>query len=157
MTPEETIRLRAVLDRLVREKEIAAQYFARVAQALDDVEQRRWFRRMAQDEKDQRKILIKHRRELCGQVLPQGPASVSVAHAGVEGWTRSGTAVFADVVRSAAVLAEESRAFAVHASDLTGDRSCRIFLKILGQESGVRRDELVRVLRDLGTPETVAA
>ena len=158
MTPEETIRLRAVLDRLVREKEIAAQYFARVGLALDDVDQRRWFRRMAQDEKDQRKILIKHRRELCGHVVPQAVAAVSSAHASAEGFTRSGTAVFVDVVRTAVVLAEESRVFTLQASDIAGERSCRIFLKILGQESGVRRDELLNVLREIeALGEPVAA
>src|SRR5687767_4056089 len=98
MTPEETVRLRTVLDRLVREKEIAAQYFARVAQALEDVEQRRWFRRMAQDEKDQRKILMKHRRELCGHVVPQAQAVVSTTHQGVEGWTRAEGADFVEVI-----------------------------------------------------------
>jgi hypothetical protein len=159
MTPEETVRLRAVLDRLVREKEIAAQYFARVAQALDDVEQRRWFRRMAQDEKDQRKILMKHRRELCGHVAPQPVIVVSGTHLGVEGWTRASGADFVEVVRTAARLADESRAFAVHASELAGDRSCRIFLKILSQESGVRREELVGELREIeaALAESVAA
>ena len=48
MTPEDAARLRGVLDRLVKEKEIAASWFGRVAQVLDDVDQRRAFRRMAQ-------------------------------------------------------------------------------------------------------------
>ncbi|MCG3135111.1 MAG: hypothetical protein HMLKMBBP_02614 [Planctomycetes bacterium] len=158
MTQEEAVRLRAVLDRLVREKEIAAQYFVRAAGALGEVEQRRWFRRMAQDEKDQRKILMKHRRELCAQVGPSNaPPQTSATHKGAEGWTRTPETGFAEVVRTAAMLAEESRIFAQHASDLTTDRSCRIFLKILAQESGVRRDELVREIRRIESEETVAA
>ena len=87
MTFEDAVRLRVVLDRLVREKEIAAQFFGRMAQVQEDVEHRRWFRRMAQDEKDQRKILMKHRRELCGAIAAHAsptPAQVSAVHREIE-------------------------------------------------------------------------
>lgn len=156
MTAEEMVRLRGVLDRLVREKEIAAQFFVKSASALDEVEQRRWFRRMAQDEKDQRKILMKHRRELCGQV-PGGAAQTSASHRAAESWVRTPESGFSEVVRAAAMLAEESRLYAQQASDLTADRSCRIFLKILAQEGLVRRDELIREIRKIEREETVAA
>jgi hypothetical protein len=147
MTVEEAVRLRAVLDRLVREKEIAAQFFGRMAQVQEDVEHRRWFRRMAQDEKDQRKILMKHRRELCGHVQPSSLAGMSAIHQAVEPVARTSTAGFVDAVRIAARIAEEARAFSSFASDVAADRSCRIFLKILSQESAVHRDELLGELR----------
>lgn len=157
MNVEEAVRLRAVLDRLVREKEIAAQFFGRMAQVQDDVEHRRWFRRMAQDEKDQRKILMKHRRELCGHVQP-APAGMSAIHQAVEPVARTSTAGFVDAVRIAVRIAEESRAFSSFASDVAADRSCRIFLKILSQESAVHRDELLGELRRHETAgESVAA
>lgn len=159
MTPEDALRLRTVLDRLVREKEIAAVYFGRVAQVLENVDHRRAFRRMAQDEKDQRKILMKHRRELCGSVPAHAVVQVSPVHAEVDAAGRPAGATYLDVVRAAARLAEESRAFAAHASEVVGERSCRIFLKILGQESGARRDELVREIRrhEAELSESVAA
>jgi rubrerythrin len=154
MNHEEAIRLRAVLDRLVREKEIAAQFFGRMAQVQEDVEHRRWFRRMAQDEKDQRKILMKHRRELCGAVVPTGTPLVSSIHQAIEPLARTSNADYGDAVRIAAQLAEEARAFAAFASDLAAERSCRIFLKILSHESAAHRDELREALRRL---ESVAA
>lgn len=147
MNAEDAVRLRAVLDRLVREKEIAAQFFGRMATVQDEVEHRRWFRRMAQDEKDQRKILMKHRRELCGHVVASETPTLSQIHEAVEQIARTSNAGYVDAIRIAIRIAEESRAFAAFASDLTGDRSCRIFLKILSQESGVHRDELISELR----------
>lgn len=147
MTSEDAVRLRAVLDRLVREKEIAAQFFGRMAQVQDDVEHRRWFRRMAQDEKDQRKILMKHRRELCGHVQTTTVTAMSPVHQTVEPVARTSTACFVEAVRTAARIAEEARAFSSFASDFTSDRSCRIFLKILSQESESHRDELLDELR----------
>ena len=147
MNVEETIRLRAVLDRLVREKEIAAQFFGRMAQVQADVEHRRWFRRMAQDEKDQRKILMKHRRELCGHVTPASAPTVSAIHQTVEPVARTSNADFLEAVQIAVRIAEEARAFSAFASDLANDRSCRIFLKILAQESAAHRDEMARELR----------
>src|SRR6185295_8189846 len=80
MGPDEAVRLRAVLDRMVKEKAIAAAFFGRMAESLEEVDQRRSFRRMAQDEKDQRKILVKHHRELCGQVPTTLPIVVSAIH-----------------------------------------------------------------------------
>lgn len=157
MSVEEAVRLRAVLDRLVREKEIAAQFFGRMAQVQPDVEHRRWFRRMAQDEKDQRKILMKHRRELCGHVVPGNSPQVSAIHQAIEPVARSSNAHFADALRIAARVADESRQFSAAASDVAGDRSCRIFLKILAQECAVRRDELVQELRSVESAEEHAA
>jgi rubrerythrin len=147
MSSDDAARLRGVLDRMVREKEIAAAFFARVAECLDDVEQRRWFRRMAQDEKDQRKILLKHRRELCGGVVVTAPAAVSQIHQALEAAAREGEADYAEALRLAVRGADESQALYSHGSDVVGDRSCRIFLKILSEESRSHRDELHAELR----------
>src|SRR5688572_29793530 len=107
MSPEEAARLRGVLDRMVREKEIAATFFARVAECLEDVEQRRWFRRMAQDEKDQRKILLKHRRELCGTGSVSSAVVVSAVHQGLDAAGREGAVELVDALRLAGRGAEE--------------------------------------------------
>src|SRR5512138_58355 len=106
MGPEESVRLRAVLDRMVKEKEVAAGFFGRMAESLGEVDQRRWVRRMAQDEKDQRKILMKHRRELCGNVPTTLPIVVSAIH---ERLTR--------VVRGEEPGVEEALALAIHSAD----------------------------------------
>ena len=104
---------------------------------------------MAQDEKDQRKILMKHRRELCGQVVPGASVSVSVSavHQALEPVARTSTLEYLEAIRVAVRIADEARAFAAFASDLTADRSCRIFLKILSEESAVHRNELLLELR----------
>jgi hypothetical protein len=113
---------------------------------------------MAQDEKDQRKILMKHRRELCGQVVLTAAPVLSAVHQAVEPVARTSNADYLDALRLAARIADESRAYAAHASDLTQDRSCRIFLKILSQESGAHRDEILAEIRKHeSVGETVAA
>lgn len=146
----ETARARVVLDRLAAEKEIAQNFFNKIGEALEDVEKRRWFRRMGQDEKDQRKILVKHRKELCRDVLdPEGGLElpVSPAHTALEGLTKHHELSYVDLLRVAVRAAEEARLFCDRASDLIGDRSCRIFLKILVEESRSHRDELRTELR----------
>ena len=75
MSLKTSLQARDLLDRMVHEKEITAAFFIRLADSVEDVDQRRWFRRMGQDEKDQRKILIKHRRELWGH-SPAGEAAI---------------------------------------------------------------------------------
>jgi hypothetical protein len=149
----EAARARVVLDRLAAEKEIAQNFFNKIGEALEDVEKRRWFRRMGQDEKDQRKILVKHRKELCRNVIDAdgsyGGASlpVSPAHKVLEGITKHNELEYVDLIRVAVRAAEEARIFCDRASDLIGDRSCRIFLKILVEESRSHRDELRTELR----------
>ncbi len=144
----EVARVRAVLDRLAREKEIAQNFFNRMADTLEDVEKRRWFRRMGQDEKDQRKILVKHRKELChdGAGL-EGVLPPSNAHQTLASVTKDCGLGFVELLRLAARAAEDSRVFADRASDMVGDRSCRIFLKILSEEGRSHRDELLAELR----------
>ena len=149
----EAARARVVLDRLAAEKEIAQNFFNRIGEGLEDVEKRRWFRRMGQDEKDQRKILVKHRKELCRDLIDadgvDGGASlpISPAHQALEGLTKQNDLAYVDLLRVAVRAAEEARLFCDRASDLIGDRSCRIFLKILVEESRSHRDELRVELR----------
>ena len=141
-------RIAALLDRMVREKEISAGFFARVAEGLEDPDQRRWFRRMGQDEKDQRKILVKHRRELCGSGDKTITATVSAVHEAIV--TRGPQCEgmdYLEALRLAVLTAEQTRDLCAKASDVTPDRSCKIFLKILSQESAVHRKELLDELR----------
>jgi hypothetical protein len=139
----------AVLDRLAREKEIAQDFFNRIGEALEDVDRRRWFRRMGQDEKDQRKILVKHRKEMCRDLLDDVPQiAVSPGHQVLEDRSRNTDIAYADALRISVRAAEESRIFCDRASDLIADRSCRIFLKILAEESRSHRDELRTELRE---------
>ena len=147
MGPEESVRLRAVLDRMVKEKEVAAGFFGRMAESLDEVDQRRWFRRMAQDEKDQRKILMKHRRELCGNVPTTLPIVVSAIHDRLSCVVRGGEPGLEEALALAIHSADEATNACVRAAEMTGDRSFRIFLKILGAESQAHRVELLAALR----------
>ena len=145
----EAARACAILDRLAREKEIAQDFFNRIGDAMEDVDRRRWFRRMGQDEKDQRKILVKHRKEMCRDVLDDVPQiDVSPGHQVLLDRTRDTGISYADALRISVRAAEESRLFCDRASDLIGDRSCRIFLKILAEEGRSHRDELRGELRE---------
>jgi rubrerythrin len=142
-----TQRFEVLLDRMVREKDISATFFTNTAEILEDPDQRRWFRRMGQDEKDQRKILMKHRRELCEEVDLGEPTAVSPVHRVL---ARPSTLVgleYLGALRLAVRSAEETRDLCAQASDVTPDRSCRIFLKILSQESEVHRKALLEELR----------
>lgn len=140
----------AILDRMIREKEVASAYYTRISDKLEDVEQRRWFRRLGQDEKDQRKILVKHRKEICG-APGEGARSVEISeiHVSLKEFGRGTEVVFIDALRLATRTADYEARFANQASDVVGDRSCRIFLKILGGESTGLRQELLTELRRL--------
>jgi len=141
-------RIAVVLDRMVREKEISAAFFARVAEGLEDPDRRGWFRRMGQDEKDQRKILVKHRRELCGPGNRNDDTQVSAVHEAIETRGSQGDVLdYLEALRLAVLTAEQTRDLCAKASDVTPDRSCRIFLKILSQESAAHRKELFDELR----------
>ena len=109
MALDNAARKRELLDRLVREKDIAASFFTRVADQLEDVDRRRWFRRMGQDEKDQRKILVKHRREVCGANPTPQKVEVSRVHALADRYARSGSQAvrYADALRLAARVKRE--------------------------------------------------
>jgi rubrerythrin len=154
----EAARACAVLDRLAREKEIAQNFFNRIGDTLEDVDKRRWFRRMAQDEKDQRKILVKHRKEMCRDVGEGTPVlDASPGHQVLLNRTKDAEFSYIDVLRISVRAAEEARVFCDRASDLIADRSCRIFLKILAEEGRSHRDELRVELREQERLATAAA
>ena len=157
----EAARACAVLDRLAREKEIAQNFFNRIGDALEDVDKRRWFRRMAQDEKDQRKILVKHRKEMCRDMgEPALVLDVSPGHQILLDRTTGEETGYIDALRISVRAAEEARVFCDRASDLIADRSCRIFLKILAEEGRSHRDELrveLRAEERIATAEAEAA
>ena len=157
MGAAEVARVQVILDRMAREKEIAYTFYSRAAERLEDVERRRWFRRLGQDEKDQRKILVKHRKELCpGPAEISAEIEVSPMHAALAALGRDIDLDFGSLLRLAVRTAEESRKFADLASDLIPDRSCRIFLKILTHEAVAHRDELTAALRNLETEAAAA-
>lgn len=148
----------AILDRMIREKDVAAAFYARVSEKLEDVGRRRWFRRLGQDEKDQRKILVKHRKEICGRPMDKKrDTTVSEIHEELRRFGRQSDVVFLDALRLATRTADYEARFASQASDLVGDRSCRIFLKILGGESAGLRSELLGELRRLERASESAA
>jgi rubrerythrin len=149
MGPEEAVRLRAVLDRMVKEKEIAAAFFGRMAESLDEVDQRRAFRRMAQDEKDQRKILVKHRRELCGNIPTSLPIAISAIHDRLLKFARGQEPGLEEAIALAVRSADEALGACHRAAEMVSDRSFRIFLKILGAESQAHRADLLKTLRRL--------
>ena len=147
MGSEEAVRLRAVLDRMVKEKEIAAAFFGRMAESLEEVDQRRSFRRMAQDEKDQRKILMKHRRELCGNVPTTLPVVVSGLHDRLVKIARGQEPGLEEALGLAIRSADEAFGACGRVAEMVSDRSFRIFLKILAAESQTHRAELLKTLR----------
>ena len=157
----EAARACAVLDRLAREKEIAQNFFNRIGELLEDVDKRRWFRRMAQDEKDQRKILVKHRKEMRRDIGdPAVVLDVSPGHQILLDRTKAADIAYIDALRISVRAAEEARLFSDRASDLIADRSCRIFLKILAEEGRSHRDELrveLRAEERIATAEAEAA
>jgi rubrerythrin len=147
MGSEEAVRLRAVLDRIVKEKEIAAAFFGRMAESLEEVDQRRWFRRMAQDEKDQRKIVMKHRRELCGSVPATAAVLISAVHDRLSQVGRGSEPQLEEALALSVRSADEALVGCARAAEMTSDRSFRIFLKILVAESQSHRGELIKALR----------
>ena len=100
--------------------------------------------------------VVKHRRELCGTVPAQPPIPVSAVHEVLERAAR-GSASLEDALRLAVQSAEEAQTACDRAADLVGDRSCRIFLKILCQESLSHREELVGALRRFERERSSAA
>jgi rubrerythrin len=148
--------LRDLLDTAIRGKEIASQFFGSLAVAVDDVHLRRCFRRLAQEEWDHRKILLKHRRELFGR--PDGSRP-----------SRDQDAVYASLARKPHILGPEDLRLAlrtairteheVHrffseASRTFDDRAVKVFLRILAEEGLAQVGQLQEALAlvDSGNP-----
>jgi rubrerythrin len=151
--------LRELLDAAIRGKELASQFFGSLAGSVDDVQLRRCFRRLAQEEWDHRKILLKHRRELFGR--PDGAADRDRDH----------DPVFAPLARKPVIGCEEDlrsalrtairtehevHRFFSEASRNFDDRAVKVFLRILADEGLAHVDHLREALTlvDSGAPVT---
>jgi rubrerythrin len=140
--------LRELLDAAIRGKEIASVFFGSLAGAVDDVQLRRCFRRLAQEEWDHRKILLKHRRELFGRPDQQrdgrSPDRVFGALA------RKPVIGCADdlrlALRTAIRTEQEAHRFFSEASRTFDDRSVKVFLRILAEEGLAQVDHLREAL-----------
>jgi rubrerythrin len=142
------VALRELLDTAIRGKEIASQFFASLAGAVDDVHLRRCFRRLAQEEWDHRKILLKHRRELFGR--PDGSRDGRPADAVFGPLARKPVIDSADdlrlALRTAIRTEQEAHRFFSEASRTFDDRSVKVFLRILAEEGLAQVDHLREAL-----------
>ena len=142
--------LRGLLDGVIRGKEIASQFFQSLAGSVDDVQLRRCFRRLAQEEWDHRKILLKHRRELFGRsdaprdARHHGHAPVFEAFA-----TRPVIGTADDLrlaLRRAIRTEQEAHRLFFEASRTFDDRAVKVFLRILAEEGLAQVDHLREAL-----------
>lgn len=144
--------LRDLLDTAIRGKEIASQFFGSLEASVDDVQLRRCFRRLAQEEWDHRKILLKHRRELFGRpdtlraargegVPPDpvfGPLSRKPSIHGPEDLRLA--------LRAAIRSEKQAHLFFTEASRNFDDRAVKVFLRILAEEGLAQVDHLREAL-----------
>ena len=140
--------LRELLDTAIRGKEIASQFFASLASAVDDVHLRRCFRRLAQEEWDHRKILLKHRRELFGR--PDGSLRLRAEDAVFGPLALKPVIDNADdlrlALRTAIRTEQEVHRFFYEASRTFDERSVKVFLRILADEGLAQVDHLREAL-----------
>ena len=145
--------LRSLLDGAIRGKEMASQFFGSLASSVDDVQLRRCFRRLAQEEWDHRKILLKHRRELFGR--PEGgraAAERTIAETEIvfSALSRKPQILSVDDLRGALRTAirteQEAHRFFHEASRNFDDRSVKVFLRILAEEGLAQVDHLREAL-----------
>ncbi len=151
--------LRDVLDTAIRGKEVASQFFQGLAQSIEDVELRRCLRRLAQEEWEHRKILLKHRRELFGRFEPgRAVAAVDVAVFGPLS-VRRPIRVVEDLrlaLRTALRIEEDvHRFFALASRNFEDDRAVKVFLRILSEEGLAQADHLRDALGLLDEVERV--
>jgi rubrerythrin len=148
--------LRELLDTAIRGKEIASQFFGSLAGAVEDVHLRRCFRRLAQEEWDHRKILLKHRRELYGRLdaarfgAPPDAVFGPLACKPVIGSAED----LRLALRTAIRTEQEAHRFFSEASRTFDDRSVKVFLRILAEEGLAQVDHLREALAmvDSGNP-----
>jgi rubrerythrin len=136
--------LRDLLDGAIRGKEIASQFFGSLVGAVDDVQLRRCFRRLAQEEWDHRKILLKHRRELFGRA--DAARDASEPEFVFAALSRKPQILSADdlkgALRTAIRTEQEAHRFFHEASRNFDDRSVKVFLRILAEEGLAQVDHL---------------
>ena len=150
--------LRDLLDGAIRGKEIASQFFGSLVGSVDDVQLRRCFRRLAQEEWDHRKILLKHRRELFGRLeTGRGAAEPEFVFAAL---SRKPQILSADdlkgALRTAIRTEQEAHRFFHEASRNFDDRSVKVFLRILAEEGLAQVDHLREALSLVDAGSAVA-
>jgi rubrerythrin len=150
--------LREWLDGAIRGKEHASGFFQSLASSVKDLELRRSFRRLAQEEWDHRKILLKHRRELFGRPEPGLPGQPVLEFAAL---ARHAAIRSPDDLRGAirtAIRAEQDahRSFE-RASRSFEDRAVKVFLRILADEGLAQADALRDALAMVEEPERAGA
>ena len=140
--------LRELLDTAIRGKELASQFFGSLATSVDDLHLRRCFRRLAQEEWDHRKILLKHRRELYGR--PEGGRYEAPGDAVFGPLARRPVIGCSEDLRSALRVAirteQEVHRFFTEASRNFDDRAVKVFLRILAEEGLAQVDHLREAL-----------
>jgi rubrerythrin len=141
--------LKSWFDGAIRGKEVASTFFQSLAGSVGELELRRSFRRLGQEEWDHRKILMKHRRELFGRPEPGRvpPADPSCP--------------FAPLARKAAIRGSDDLKLAIRAaiqaeqqahrgfekaSRSIDDRAVKVFLRILAEEGLAQADALRETL-----------
>ncbi len=148
---EAVSELRDVLDAAIRGKEIASGFFASLASAVEEVNLRRCFRRLAQEEWDHRKILLKHRRSLFGRPVMPGaapPPAPGTAFAPLAVRRAIRSAEDLRIALRAAIRSEqEAHRFFTEASRHFDDRAVKVFLRILADE-GLAQVEQLRLALD---------
>ena len=157
----EGIRVTALcelLDTAIRGKEIASLFFGSLASAVDGVHLRRCFRRLAQEEWDHRKILLKHRRELFGRpdAVRGGRAPDPVFGALARKPVIGNADDLRLALRTAIRTEQEAHRFFSEASRTFDDRAVKVFLRILAEEGLAQVDHLREALTivDSGSPVT---
>ncbi len=140
--------LRDLLDTAIRGKEMASQFFGSLAGSVDDIHLRRCFRRLAQEEWDHRKILLKHRRELFGRPdCLRGACSNDAVFGPLARRPVIGCAEdLRSALRTAIRTEQEVHRFFSEASRTFDDRAVKVFLRILAEEGLAQVDHLREAL-----------
>jgi rubrerythrin len=126
---------RAVIDQAIRSKELSAEFFEFLGRSVPGVKLRQEFIQFARDEKEQRKILLKYRKDLFGAADP------SRAEGAGEEWSEEQWGEInarSDLLQAilAAIRSEElATRFYSEAALNFGDPHAKIFFRILA-ESG---------------------
>jgi rubrerythrin len=128
--------LRDLVDGAIRGKEVACIHFAQLSGCMEDPHLRQELRRLAQEEWDHRKILVKHRRSLFGRT-PRSPAEVSCPAPYAPMAERPELTNVNDLARvlDRAVRCElDAHVYFKNASSSFHDRAVKVYLRILAEE-----------------------
>ncbi len=132
---------RAVLDEAIRSKALAAEFFDFLSRSVPGVKLRQTFQRFGRDEREQRKILMKYRRDLYGSgdigKLGAEPTELDRLTSEICGGS--------DLLHALGVAIgteERNTRFYVEAALNFSDRHAKIFFRILAESGRARQDQL---------------